>query len=157
MTDGGCGPEVVHRPHYGFMTVENPVYVLYREHALVYPVQMYNVSLAKLTGLRDVGAGICDVNLEEVVAFEMQSAINNETFPQEVPFLSPCFRHLSHGDIVGHLVSYEHFCLYPVIVKRLLQSVGGNCRPTCIFACVYNQHSHDYCPFLFISAKLEIY
>ena len=60
-------PEVVHCPHYRLSAVDNLAYILYREHALVYPAQMYHVGFLKLAHASYVRAGICYVNLKEML------------------------------------------------------------------------------------------
>ena len=61
----------MHGPNYGFVAFKDFPNPFQRQHALVYPAEMYDVSLLEFPCLCNVGAGIGDIYEEEVVAFEM--------------------------------------------------------------------------------------
>ena len=68
----GCGrPDVVHGPHYGLSRAQNLSDVAEGEHALVHPVQVYDVGLSKLPEACYVGSAVGNVNVEEVLSREV--------------------------------------------------------------------------------------
>ena len=67
MTDARSRPHVVHCPHHRLTAFQYFPYVSERKHALVYPVQMDNVSPLKLRQRRYVGAAIGNVYLKKMV------------------------------------------------------------------------------------------
>ena len=72
MTNSGSRPDVVHSPHHGFATSQDFLDTFQREHALIDPVQMNDVSLLEFPQSGDVGSRIGNVDFEKMFAGEMQ-------------------------------------------------------------------------------------
>ena len=138
MTDGRCGPQVVHGPHHGLAALHDLFYVTQRQHALVYPRQVNEVGLAKLGQRRYVGSRVGDIDSKEIVLGEMKMTEDGEPFPEEPPPLEPLVRQPHHRQLVGGFVYHQHLSLHAVVLQSLHQSVGSNSCSTCALACVDN-------------------
>ena len=75
------GPEVVHRPHHAFATLENALQTLEREPTLVDPVQVNHIGSLKLRARGDVCAHIGDVDGKKSFAREAEMNEDDESFP----------------------------------------------------------------------------
>lgn len=117
---------------------------------------MNNVGLLKLFRAGDVGTAVGDVYLEKMAALEVQVKKDAPPLPQEVPLQQPLVGQCRHGDVVGLLVCHQHHGLDTAVVERVLEPVGGDCRPACALACVYDQNSHcrEYCRLFVERCKL---
>ena len=132
------GPKIVHGPYYRLAAAQYLADGAEREHALVYPIEVYHVGLLELGQAGYVGACVGYIYLEEVPTLKVQVEEYGETFPQKVEPGEPTVRQLHHGDLVGLLLGYEHLCLDTVVVECLHKSVGCYCCATRLFASVDN-------------------
>lgn len=101
-------------------------------------MQMNDVGTLKLRQSGDVGARVGKVHLEEVLAAELIGDEDAEPFPQEFQRLCPIVTHRKHREVVGLLVTYQHFCLDTIFFQGFHQSVGSDGCPTNPFGCVDN-------------------
>ena len=138
MADGGGWPYVVHGPYHGLAAAQYLSDARERQHALVYPVQVYKVGLLELPQPGYVGSGVGYVYIEQMLSAKVQMAENHKALPQEVPLLHGRLRQLDHGKGVGILIAHKHLCLYAVVVQSLHQPVGCNCRTACPLAGIYH-------------------
>ena len=142
VTDGRGRPDVVHSPNHGFAGLQNLTDALQRQHALVHPVQVDDVSLLELRQLGDVRAAIGNVDLEEMLAAQVQACPDNKTFPEEVPPAGTLSAQGTDRQTVALLVAYQHLRLGTVVVQRLHQPArchGSTPRP---LARIDNQYPH---------------
>ena len=77
-----------------------------------------------------------------MVALEVQVKENDQSFPQEMPFLTDCAFQACHADVTCLLVAHQHLCFYAMIIQRIHQSVGRNGCATRLFTCIYYQYFH---------------
>ena len=141
MTDRGGGPQVVHRPHHGFL-LDDLTDILQRQHALVDPMQVDHVSLLKLGQAGDIRAAIGDVHFEEAFLLQVHRQPDTEALPQEMPLLAPGVLQPYHRQLVGALLFHQHLGLHTVVVQCDHQSVGGHGGATRILTCIDDQDSH---------------
>ena len=132
----------MHRPHHWLAGVENLADVAQREHALVHPVQVDDIGFLELRQTGDIGADVGNVNLEEVLPQEVQAPEHRPALPKEVPLLPQRLRQSYHCDVIALLVAHQHLGLLAVVVQRVLQPVGSQCRPSRHLTRIDNQYPH---------------
>ena len=126
MTNGCRRPQVVHRPHDRLTGVEYSADAVQRKHALVYPLQVNNVSFLEITCMSNVDTGIGNVYLKKMLTTEVQVEENTQPFPKERPLSQPRMTNRRNGYLICFLVTNKHASLHAVIVQRIHQPVGSN-------------------------------
>ncbi len=116
--------------------------IFQRQHSLIHPMQMDDISLTKLWKTRDIGSAVGNIQFKEMLALQLEMQPYHQTLPQEVPPEAPCLRQCTHGQLLCLLVAHQHFRLDTVIVQGFHQAVGsysGSARP---LTCIDNEYSH---------------
>jgi len=137
VADAGAGPHVVHGPDNGFARGQNLFEVAQRKHALVYPVQVYDVGLLELGQQGDVGASVGYVDGKEVVLLEAVGAPDDGTLPHEFPHQHPVVLQRKDADLVCLLVAHQQSRFNAVVLQSLHQPAGGYGSPSVSFGCIY--------------------
>ncbi len=81
----GSRPDVVHSPYYRLATFKNLADSIQREHPLINPVQMNDVSLFKLSETGNIRASICQVDLKKMFSRESAMEEDHNTLPKKMP------------------------------------------------------------------------
>ena len=81
VTNTRCRPHVMHSPHHRFATLNNLLNVAQRQHSLVDPFQMNDVSFLKFGQRRDIRTHVGYINMEQMTFTEMQMPKYTPAFP----------------------------------------------------------------------------
>ena len=144
VTDAREVPSVVHGDDDGFAGMQHLVEVGQGEKTLVDPVEVDDISPLELTVSRHVGAGVGDIDGEEVLAVEAVGEEDAEPFPQELDGLDPTAFHGVDGDAVGLLVAHEHLGAHAILLQCLHQTVSSNGRTADALGCIDDEYSHVF-------------
>ena len=108
-------------------------------------MQMYHVGLLESLQAGDVGSGIGDVDLEQVLFPEAEMEKDAQPLPQEVPAVEPMAGKGSDMRVVGLSCAHQHLCLNAVAVQGLHEVVGSQGGTACPLARANNQYAyHNY-------------
>jgi hypothetical protein len=140
MVANACAwPHVVHGPHHWLARLKDALDIAKRQHALIYPVEVNDVSLLKLRNLGDVCAGIGYVDTEKVLLVAKSvGSPDAEALPQESPQLHPLESSKGNNrELVRLFVTDQHLCLYSFALERFHQTVAGHCSAAYALRCIY--------------------
>ena len=85
MTDAGGWPEIMHGPHHRLAALQYLADALEREHTLIDPREMDDVSLLKLPQLGDVGTSGSHIYLPQMQVGEMEMPEGAPALPEKIP------------------------------------------------------------------------
>ena len=105
-------------------------------------MQMDDIGLLEGGMPCDVGAGIGQVYLKEILATEPVGDENAQTFPNEVDGVYPSLPYSDNGEAVGLLVAHQHLCSHSVLLQGLHESAGCYGRTADPFGCVDDEYLH---------------
>lgn len=134
----------MHGPYHRFSAADDLPDGLQRKHALVDPVQMYDVSLLELRQGSDVVSRIGDIECKEILPGKMKAAEDAPALPQEIPLHPERAWQPYYGNIIGHLIAHQHLSLNTIVVKGIHQAIGSYSSTTRLLTCIYYEYSHDY-------------
>lgn len=137
MTEGCGWPDVMERPYDGLSGTYDLAYAFQREHTLINPMQMDDISLFKHFQPGDVGSCIGHVDVEKMPTGEVKMKEKTQPLPQEMPKHEPAAAGGHHRGVVGVLVADEHRSLDAVAVQGLGQPSCCKGCTACPFACTY--------------------
>ena len=105
-------------------------------------MEMDDVGLLELTELRDVGTGIGNIDLEQVLTLEMEPTKDHPSLPEEAPVVHGRLGQTGHREGIGVLVAHQHLGLHTIIDEGHHQTAGSHCSPTRSLARIDYQYSH---------------
>ena len=143
MTDGCGRPYIMHGPHHRLPAFKDSADTLQRQHTLIDPMQMDDISLLKLTGLGDICTCIGYIDIKQMLSAEVETPEHTPAFPKERPPEAPLLRQGRHADLVGLLVTYQHHGLRTIVLQCLHQTVGSQCGSSGLLTRIHNQYSHN--------------
>ena len=142
MANGAGWPQIVHCPHNRLSRSKNLSQARKRQHTLINPGKVNDISFLKLAKMRHIHTCIGYIYFKQMFPCEVKMPENAPSFPQESPPRTQFLPDTRHGYTAGSLVTHEHFGLYPIIVEGIYQPIGGHCGATGILACIDYQNSH---------------
>lgn len=93
---------------------------------------MDDVGLLEVAAVGDIDTRVGNVDLEEVLAFEVEMQEYAQSFPKECPLGFPRMTYRRYRYLVGLLVAHEHACFHAVVVQGVHQAVGGYSGTACL-------------------------
>ena len=144
----------MHRPYHRLAAIKNSPYAPQRQHALIYPMQMNDVSLLKFRSLCDVDACIGYRHRKEVLAAEEIVQPYHKPFVDEAPRFSEPAANSRHIEVVGIFLNHQHLGLNTIVDKGFGEPACCNGRPTRSLACIDNKDSHYIYYSSFVCAQL---
>ena len=91
-------------------------------------MQMDDVCLLELGQACNIRTRIGYIDCEKIIFLEAVGFPDDDTFPNEPPYLPPVALQTYYTDLVGLLVAHQHFGFDTVVLQRFHQAA---CRDGC--------------------------
>jgi hypothetical protein len=135
-------PHVVHGPYNFFAGGNNFANFVEGKHALIDPVKVYDIGVAKFGQIHYRIAGVGNGDIEERLARESVSDKDIGTFAIKIQFVATVASNF-HYKVVGRLlVAYRHAGVYSCFGESIEQPIGGNGCTSLQIGCADDEDFH---------------
>ena len=128
VTHSGERPHIVHCPYDRFARSDYLLYCRERKHAVIDPMQVYDIGLLEFGEFSDAASSTTKVYGIDAVTAKVSVPCHRHTFPQHGQAVQKTALSQHRGELLSALAAHQHLGLDAIVLQGFGKAIGCNGR-----------------------------